>query len=51
MDTYYYAIVDGNDVLCVDQVGEHHSYDRQTVTESEVAVLASSYPEVIYFAV
>ena len=43
MGAFYYAEVDENGVLCVDQVDE--------TSQSEVMVrrLARAYPEVIYF--
>lgn len=46
-DTYYYALVDTNGVLCVDEVDDY----PDVPTEHHVARLAESYPEAIYFLV
>lgn len=45
MTTYYYALTDDNDILCVDRL------EAEAVSEQQVAALATSYPEAIYFAV
>lgn len=53
MITYYYALVDSNGVLCVDQMGDHDTGggDPQTITEETVRQVADAYKHVIYFTV
>lgn len=48
--TFYYARVDNNGVLCVDQLGDKGD-GEQVVTEEQTAELAVSYPNVVYFTV
>lgn len=50
--TYYYAYVDENNVLCVDQLDWGYGTPRDVPWEErEVAALAESYPDTIYFTV
>lgn len=51
MVTYYYALLDNNGVLCVDQCGEHATGAPQTIDEETVRSMADSYKHVVYFTV